>query len=703
MFTISQATPSMIRNRQIIFWGVCSVLMILGTLPMAYWTINQSFKLTAALVFLLFIVLLSQLAYGFTMAVTGHILLRRGGDHARINNTLPPGIFKDKLASTAIVIPIFNEDPSRVFQGIKVMYESLQKTGAGDAFDFFILSDSNNPNNWIAEEKAWLELCKQTEGFGRIFYRKRRIALHNKSGNIADFCRRWGSLFRYMIVLDADSIITGTALVRLVNLMEQNPRVGIIQTDSKAVLGKTLYQRIIQFAIDVYGPSFKAGANFWQLGSGNFWGHNAIIRLRPFMKHCAIPELDASSPLGRRILSHDTVEAALMRRSGYTVWFAYDLEGSYEENPPHLLLDLKRAQRWCFGNLQHIWLLHEPGIKPQNRIHIINGIMSYTNALLWFLFLLLNTMLALASDTTPSSSEPISNCCGGALLGYVLVLLFLPKVLATNFYLSKNQIPVSSSKLKIIGSVLGETLFSFLLAPILMFFYTRFVCAAFLGSMVTWGAQKRNDDEIPSWSDGLAAFGSMICMILLWAAIIAWINPGYLSWMSLVFIGPVFSIFFTRYTACAQRGERARKNGWFLTAEEISTPEDLREVESPFIVPAPPFFQAKDYAQDYGLMQVLLDPYINSIHVSLLRQRRQVSPKHREYINTLGERLLLDGPHSLGPREKRAILWDAECILTSHRRLWSTPAAHLHSWWQAAFRHYNEASVLVTRRSLNVI
>ncbi len=701
MQSMSQVTPALIRERQFIFWGICILLLGLGAIPMAYWAASQSFRLTAAMVFVLFLLLLAQLVYGFTMAVTGYIMLRRGGDPARINNTLPPGIFKDKLASTAIVIPIFNEDPSRVFQGIRVMYESLKKTGAGDAFDFFILSDSNDPNNWIAEEKAWLELCKQTDGFGHIFYRKRRVSLHNKSGNIADFCRRWGSLFRYMIVLDADSVMTGHALVRLVNLMEQNPRAGIIQTDSKAVLGKTLYQRIIQFAIEVYGPPFKAGANYWQLGSGNFWGHNAIIRLRPFMKHCAIPELDASSPLGRRILSHDTVEAALMRRSGYNVWFAYDIDGSYEENSPHLLSGLQRDQRWCFGNLQHIWLLHEPGIKAPSRIHILNGIMAYMSAPLWFLFLLLNTVLALAADAAPAAA-PVgpSNL---TLLAYVLVLLFLPKILATSLYASKNPPPPGSSRLKLVGSVLGEIIFSFLMAPILMFFYTRFVCAAFMGSLVKWEAQNRKGDEIPTLNQCFSALGSMLIIILLWGALIAWLNPSFLGWMSLVFIGPLLGVVFTRYTACEKKGGNARTNGWFLTSEEIAPPVELQQVEEPFVVPAPPFFRAQEYAKDYGLMQVLLDPYVNAIHVSLLRQGRQVSPKTRQYINALGDRLLLDGPHTLGPREKRALLWDAECVLTAHRRLWSSPASHLHSWWQAAFRHYNEASVLVTRRNLNVL
>lgn len=697
-----QLTPALIRKRQFIFWGACLALLAVGALPMAYWAIHQTFQLTAALLFLLFILLLAQLVYGFTLAMTGYFVLRSGGDPHRINNTLPPGIFLDKLASTAIVVPIFNESPERVFQGIRVMYESLQKTGGGDAFDFFILSDSNNLNNWIAEEKAWLELCKQTNGFGRIFYRKRRVPLHNKSGNIADFCRRWGASFRYMIVLDADSVMTGRALVRLVNLMEENPRAGIIQADPKAVLGRTLFQRVIQFAIEVYGGLFKAGANFWQLGTGNFVGHNAIIRLRPFMKHCAIPELDESSPLGRRILSHDTVEAALMRRSGYAVWFAYDLEGSYEENPPNLLASLQRDQRWCFGNLQHIWLLHEPGIRTASRIHILNGIMAYLCAPLWLFFLLLHSALAVGGSAVyPPAVESVNGFNRWVLLSYVLLLLFLPKVLAVSLYLRNNGGFTPGQRGKALASALGEVVFSFLMAPILMFSYTRFIFSIFAGSVVKWASQKRAG-EIPSWKESLSALGRMILLVVLWAALLLWLAPSFAGWMSLVFLGPLLAVQFTRLTACSANGDKARAAGYFLTAEERKPPEELQRVEMPFTGPVAPFFRTAEYASDYGLLQVLLDPYINAIHSSLLRQRRQVSPRTREYLNLLGERLLQDGPDALGDREKKALMWDAECVLSAHRRLWSQPATHLHTWWQEAFRHYNETNVLMTRRRQNV-
>ena len=262
----------------------------------------------------------AQAVYGFTLAMTGWWLRGHGGDPVCLSQTVRQEVIADHLSPTAIVMPIFNEDVGRVFRGLRVMYESLQATGQSQSFHFFILSDSSDPNHWIAEEKAWFELCRHLNGFGRIFYRKRRDALHHKSGNIADFCRRWGVNYRYMIVLDADSIMTGAAFVRLASLMDTNPQVGIIQTNTQPVLGRSLFQRFNQFASHVYGPLFVAGANFWQLDNANYYGHNAIIRLRPFIKHCAMPELPESGALGRRILSHDTVEAAFMRRAGYDVW-----------------------------------------------------------------------------------------------------------------------------------------------------------------------------------------------------------------------------------------------------------------------------------------------------------------------------------------------------------------------------------------------
>src|SRR5690606_34363050 len=140
------------------------------------------------------------------------------------------------------------------------------------------------------------------------------VNTNRKAGNIADFCRRWGRRYRYMIVLDADSVMNGATFVKLVRLMERNPNVGLIQTAPILVRAETMFARVFQFAVRLYGPVFISGVNYWQQGDGNYWGHNAIIRLAPFMEHCALPGLPGREPLGGRILSHDFVEVALLRR-----------------------------------------------------------------------------------------------------------------------------------------------------------------------------------------------------------------------------------------------------------------------------------------------------------------------------------------------------------------------------------------------------
>ena len=274
---------------------------------------------------------------------------------------------------------------------MKAIHRSLDRTGRGADFDFFVLSDTADPDRWVDEELEWFDWCRSVGGFGRIFYRRRRVRVERKSGNIADFCRRWGSQYRYMIVLDADSVMSGEALVRLVQLMEGSPATGLIQTVPASVDRKTLFGRVQQFAGRVYGPMFAAGLHYWQLGDGQYWGHNAIIRVAPFMEHCALPRLPGKPPLGGEILSHDFVEAALLGRAGWDLWLAYDLPGSYEESPSSLLEEMKRDRRWCQGNLQHLRLVLTRGLEGPHRALFLNGVMSYVSALLWFCFLALST------------------------------------------------------------------------------------------------------------------------------------------------------------------------------------------------------------------------------------------------------------------------------------------------------------------------
>ena len=489
-------------------------------------------------ILVLFGVLFAWISAGFWTALAGFWLLSRGHDRYAISRRMigdgPASIPGD--ARTALVMPICNEDVPRVFAGLRATCESLRATGALDRFDFFVLSDTGNADTRVAELDAWLALCNAVDGFGRIFYRWRQHRIKRKSGNIADFCRRWGRKYRYMIVLDADSVMSGDCLTALVRIAEANPDAGIIQTAPRAAGRDTLYARVQQFATGVYGPLFTAGLHAWQFGESHYWGHNAIIRVAPFIRYCALGRLPGHGALSGEILSHDFVEAALMRRAGWGVWIAYDLAGSYEEMPPNLIDELSRDRRWCQGNLMNFRLFWMKGLHPAHRAVFMTGVLAYLSAPLWFLFLILSTVLLAihtlsepAYFTEPYQLFPIwpewRPEWAITLFSATALLLFLPKVLA-GLRVAFTDPARHGGRMHLAVSLAGEMLLSALLAPIRMLFHTQFVLTSLAGRTVRWKSPPRGDNET-GWRAAFARHGVHTFVGIVWAAIAWWLNPSY--------------------------------------------------------------------------------------------------------------------------------------------------------------------------------
>ncbi|MGH8258496.1 MAG: glucans biosynthesis glucosyltransferase MdoH, partial [Steroidobacteraceae bacterium] len=257
----------------------------------------------------------------------------------------------------------------------------------------FILSDTRKDDIAAQEDAAWRRFVQRHGAAGRVFYRRRADNAGRKAGNIADFVRRWGGAYAHMVILDADSVMSGHALVTLARLMDAHPEVGIIQTAPLPAGRDTLFARMVQFGARLNGPMLSSGLAFWQLGEANYWGHNAILRLAPFAKSCALPRLRGSAPLGGEILSHDFVEAAFMRRAGYEVWLLADLEGSWEEVPSNIIDFAARDRRWAQGNLQHLGVLRMRGLHWLNRLHMLTGVLSYATSPIWFLVLIFSSIL----------------------------------------------------------------------------------------------------------------------------------------------------------------------------------------------------------------------------------------------------------------------------------------------------------------------
>lgn len=688
--------PGLTRSR--VRWRrFTNMFLVLSTVCVALWLMMRTVRPHGINVLewwlvIVFVPLVYQLATGFWLALLG-LWVKRRGDTLDLRKALPEKKDGPLLESaTAIVMPIYNEDVTRVFEGLRVMFTSLRDTGCLQHFDFFVLSDSDNPNKWVKEEVAWLELCRQLDAFGKIFYRKRRLPMNKKSGNIADFCRRWGKRYRYMLVLDADSLMSGERMVEMARIMDAHPELGILQTAPKIVAADTLFGRLIQFAQALYGESYMYGLSYLQMGDATFWGHNAIIRLAPFIEFCGLPVL----PGNTRILSHDFVEAALIRKAGFWVWLLPAESGSYEETPPTVVDFLKRERRWCQGNMQHFWLLFAKDIKRQSRLHFFHGLLSYLASPLWLSFLLLATALAspLAYDKTtwslPAAYVEVigamtwhASRSGLALFFVTLSLLFIPKIVITAVKISTPGAGGYGGRLRLILSGIFDTILFTILAPIAMVFRSRFVWATISGKGVKWVAQRRKSSDGIDWREPILTLGSTTAIAILWGAIAWHLSPVFFAWISPVLGGMALGIPFAIFTAGNALGVL------FQTPDQNDPPPLLRELQKNLRAAEQARLELPEIARHAGLMEALLDPYVNALHISLLRQRASAPPKSKHYLETVRTRLIAQGPDALTPREIKALMYDPDVMLRLHYDLWSAEEKSLSPWWALAMRQYN--------------
>jgi membrane glycosyltransferase len=654
----------------------------LNTLPAVVW---YPVELAMAMAFG---ALFGWISVGFWTAVFGFYVLLRGGDRFAITKTeAVPRAPLDPAVRTAVVMPVKDESVERVFAGLRAVRASLERAGALVACDLFILSDSADPDLWADEEEAWARWTRETQAAskpeaGGIFYRHRRVRRKRKSGNVADFCRRYGRRYRYMVVLDADSVMSGECIARLIGLMEQNPHVGIVQTAPAVVRARSLFGRIQQFAARLYGPMFSAGMHYWQLGDSPYWGHNAIIRVEPFMQYCGLPRLSGRPPFGGDIMSHDFVEAALLGRARWSIWLAFDLPGTWEEGPGSLLEDLQRDRRWCQGNLQHLRLLFTEGIVRVHRGLFLNGIFSYVSAVLWLGFLVVSTVEAVLWSVWGPNYFPIERSLFPtwpvwrperieALLGSVFAVLLLPKLLGFLLAVIQRRAAGFGGVFVLLGSVLCETIASALFAPIRMLFYCRFVLKNMVGLSVTWRGGQDDLDET-SWWTALRRHGPDTLVAFAWGFGVRVLHPEAFWWLMPVAGALVLSIPLSVFASRTRVGARARRVGLFTTPEETSPPAELNELERELTAA-----YAASASRPSGFVRAVADPGTNAVHTWLLRGPRRLLPKLRAERDALALRARDAGPHALTPAEKRLLLSDAPCMQSLHEAVWrlADPAA----------------------------
>ncbi|MFW5904965.1 MAG: glucans biosynthesis glucosyltransferase MdoH, partial [bacterium] len=403
-------------------------------------------------------------------------------------------------------------------------------------------------------------------GFGWVVYRRRRDNIDQKAGNVADFCVRWGEDYDYMVVLDADSLMTGSALTTLVRLMDENPEAGLIQTVPIPARQETLFGRLVQFAQALHAPLFAAGQSFWQVESANYWGHNAILRVAPFMEHCSLPVLPGSPPLGGRILSHDFVEAALLRRRGWKVYLHPWIEGSWEGVPGTVPAYATRDRRWAQGSLQHLRLLGEKGLHPLSRVHFAFGAMGYVSSFLWLLLLLASTAYVILPATGAGALAISGWEATISLLLVTALLLLLPKFFALGLALRDRSEDFGGPGRLVAGFIL-ETLHSVVVAPVMMMYHTRFVSSILGGRNVPWVAQDRDGRDL-SWRGAWSSTGWMTVLGVGWAGVTLYHSFLFFLWLTPIFAGLVLAVPLIRFTSRGRWGRWAREQGLFLVPSE---------------------------------------------------------------------------------------------------------------------------------------
>jgi membrane glycosyltransferase len=558
------ATPPLIARRRfnIDLWARRLLVVLLALIPaaMAAHEMRRSIGLDGidaveGVYLALFISLFAWISFGFATATIGFLLQTVGGGRSVAPRPLRAS--EPLRGKTAILLPVCNEDFLGVLGRLSIMERSLAQVMGGERFEFFILSDSN-PESGETERRAYQEM---RGSFSRpVHYRRRALNIGRKPGNIAEWVQRFGGGYDYMVVLDADSVMSGQTMARLAADMERHPHVGLIQTVPTVMGASTLFARWQQFASRLFGPISAAGMIWWAGSEGMFWGHNAIVRVRAFAESCGLPELPGRAPFGGHILSHDMLEAALLRRRGWDVHMV-TAEDSFEEFPPSMPDLFTRDRRWCQGNIQHVPLLVKiAGLHPVSRFQLLVGASAYCTSPMW-LALILVVLGGAASGLWPAAAVLPS----GGLLAVTAVLLFGPKIFSIIWAMADPARRIGfGGAARMTRGVIADIILSILMAPVAMLTQTINLFGIVMGKKASWNGQTRDRDGMAITSAiWLFKWHLLLGIGLTMLAV----KAGGLGWTIPVVAGLFLSPLLAAITARKDVGRKAEESGLFQVAD----------------------------------------------------------------------------------------------------------------------------------------
>ncbi|HIV76821.1 MAG TPA: glucans biosynthesis glucosyltransferase MdoH [Candidatus Sphingomonas excrementigallinarum] len=522
--------------------------------------LSDGFSMLDGVLLLLFFPLFAWISFGFVTAAIGFALLisrAHPGITAAPKGAAPP------MALTAVLVPVHNEDVDAVFDRIARMATMIDRAGAADRFAFFVLSDSGEAAE-VEERAAWE--CWAPRLRVPLYYRRRTENVGRKPGNVAEWIRNHGGGYDFMLMLDADSLMGGDTIVGMAQIMEQRPSIALLQTVPMIIGATTLFQRWMQFASRFYGPISTAGLVWWSGSESTFWGHNALIRIRAFAESCGLPDLPGRPPFGGTIMSHDMVEAALLRRRGWRLHMLM-VEDSFEEFPPTLIDQAVRDRRWAQGNTQHLKLLGSSGFHWISRLQLFIGALAYLMSPAWLILIATSIAQSLSDD-----AATVRAVTSTQVLVVTLILLFGPKVLSVIWAMADRERRASYGGAKgILSSVALDVPLSILTAPAIALTQTIDLINIVRGKPSGWNPQSRV-------RDGLAAADAMpryrwhlgIGVVLVF---VSFLNPMLGAWLSPVTLGLLLAPWLAMETAKVRPGERLAKKGVFaVPGSEVAEP-----------------------------------------------------------------------------------------------------------------------------------
>lgn len=559
--------PAGIAARRAILFGATLALTVLASWEPVRLYARDGFLPLEIIGLALFEVLITAIACWFCSAAIGLTVLLTRGDRDELGFG---AVAPRPTVRTALLMPLYNEDAQASFGRLGQIEKALSRLGAAQAFDIFVLSDSTD-ERVAASEWAAFQVFRLRSNC-RVYYRRRRENTERKVGNLADWVRRFGAAYSHMIVLDADSTMSGETILHLVDGMERHPTIGLIQTTPTIVEGKTLYARASQFGVRLYGRVASAGLAWWSGSEASYWGHNAIVRVRAFADCCGLPSLPGRKPFGGHIMSHDVVEAGLLRRGGWGVHVAPTLTGSHEETPPSLLEFMKRERRWCQGNLQHVALLGAPGFHWMSRFQLVVGLMAYLASPLWLISLAVGLFIQVGNKADWGGWWYLTHPEFNAAMWVAMLttgMLLGPKLMGVALVLSrKAERRAFGGTSTLLKGVATEMALSAMTAPIYMIGNTRAVFEILLGKDAGWHAQNRDADGLGLADARLNFRNEFFAGLFFLVPLLG--RPDLLLWILPIFAPMLFAARIAAWTSSRAAGEKAREAGLLLTPEELA-------------------------------------------------------------------------------------------------------------------------------------